>query len=153
VLRLVLPFLLWIKNNEGSSVWDVTIAGPPPRCQAWCRLVTVSTDPFTTFTRPTSPFLSERVMKCQPGNTKNGGTVLPIANLMADPELGSPSSYLPFILTIGLSRLISEIFTCDRETDIVCNADHYNSWPPYCDGPANNKLTLVIKVKKCEIVL
>jgi len=27
-------------------LWDVTIAGSP-RCPVWCRLVTVSTDPFT----------------------------------------------------------------------------------------------------------
>jgi len=74
---------------------DVTIAGPP-RCPVWCRLVTVPTFPFTTFTRP-YPFLSEWA-KCQPGNTRNGGTVLPIANLMADYESGTPSSCLRFIV-------------------------------------------------------
>jgi len=31
----------------------------------WCRLVTVPTDPFTTFSSPTGPFLFEWV-KCQP---------------------------------------------------------------------------------------
>jgi len=48
------------------SPWrDVTTAGPP-RCPVWCRLVTVPTDPATTFTSPTGPFLSESA-KCQPG--------------------------------------------------------------------------------------
>jgi len=46
----------------------------PPRCPVWCRLVTVPPNQFTTFTRPTGPFLSE-LAKCQPGNTQNGGTV------------------------------------------------------------------------------
>jgi len=49
---------------------DMTTAGPP-QCPVWCRLVTVPTDPFTTFTRPTGPVLSELV-KCQPGNSQNG---------------------------------------------------------------------------------
>jgi len=92
--------------------WEVTIAGPP-RCPVWCQLVTVPTDPFTAFTRPTGPFLSEWA-KCQPGNTQNGRTVLPIENLMADSESGSPVSYSSFLVTIGLSRLVLEIFECDR---------------------------------------
>jgi len=46
------------------------------------RLVTVFTDPLT---RTTAPFLSEWA-KCQPGNTQNGRTVLPIGNMMADSE-------------------------------------------------------------------
>jgi len=71
-------------NNKVSSVMDVTIAGLP-WCPVWCRLVTVPTDPFTTFTSPSSPFLSEWV-KCPPGNTQNGGTVLLIASLMAGSE-------------------------------------------------------------------
>jgi len=55
----------WIVLNADIKtryrpLWDVTIAGPP-RCLVWCRLVTVSTDPFTTFTSPTNPFLSEWV--------------------------------------------------------------------------------------------
>jgi len=73
-------------------------------------------------------------VKCQPGNTQNGGTVLPIANLMADSESGSPDSYSSFLVTKRLSRLVSEIFACDRQTD---NADHYYSWPPRCGWPAN----------------
>jgi len=64
-------------------------------------------------------------------------TVLPIANLMADSESGNPSSYLRFIVTVGLSHLVSEIFVCDRQTD---NADHYYSWPPHCGVPANPHL-------------
>jgi len=90
----------------------------PPLCPVWCRLVTASTNPVTTFTRPTGPFLSEWA-KCQPGNTQNGGTVLPIVNLMADSESGSPAFYSSFLvdLTICLSRLVSEIFACGRQTD------------------------------------
>jgi len=42
--------------------------------------------------RPTGPFLSEWT-KCQPENTQNGETVLPIANLMADSESGNQVSY------------------------------------------------------------
>jgi len=48
--------------------WDVTIAGPP-RCPVWCRLATVPTDPFTTFTRPTGPFLSEWANRETPQNS------------------------------------------------------------------------------------
>jgi len=57
--------------------------------------------------------------ECHPGNAQHGGTVLPIANLMADFESGSPVSYSSFLVTIGvgLSGLVSEIFACDRRTD------------------------------------
>jgi len=114
-------------------LWDETIAGPP-RCPVCCRLVTVPTDPFTIFTSPIGPFLSEWA-KCKPGNTQNGGTILPIANLMADSESGSPDSYLSFLVTIRLSRLVSEIFACDRQTDgQTDDADHYYS----CGRPVNN---------------
>jgi len=112
----------------------MTIADPP-RCPVWCRLVTFPTDSFTTFTRPTGPFLSEWA-KYQLGNTQNGGTILPIANLMADSESGSPVSYSSFIITICLSRLVPEIFTCDRQT--TDNAHHCYSWPPHCGKPASN---------------
>jgi len=93
----------------------VTICGPP-RCPVWFRLVTVLTDLFTTLTSPTGPLLPEWA-KSQPGNTQNGGNVLPIANLMADSKSGSPLSYSSFRATIGHSRLVSEIFACDRQTD------------------------------------
>jgi len=67
---------------------------------------------------------------------EDGLTVLPIANLMADSELGSPVFYSSFLVTMCLSRLILEIFACDgqtgRQTD---NVDHYYSWPPHCGGP------------------
>jgi len=55
-------------------------------------------------TMPNAPFLSLWVT-CRPGNAQNGGTVLPIANLMADSESGSPDSYSSFLVTIGFSRL------------------------------------------------
>jgi len=45
--------------------------------------------------------------------TQNGGTVFPIANLMADSDSGSPVSYSSFLVTIRLSRLVSEIIACD----------------------------------------
>jgi len=67
-----------------------------------------------------------------------------IANLMADCESGSPSSYSHFIVTIGLSRLVSEIFACDRQTD---NSNHYYSWPPHCGGPANRVVMLCNRLK------
>jgi len=77
------------------------------------RLVTVLSDPFT---RPNAHFfLNGR--RCQPGNTQNGGTVLPIANLMADSESGSPNSYSSCLVTIRLPRLVLEILACDRQTD------------------------------------
>jgi len=53
----------------------------------------------------------------QPENTQNGKTVLPITNLMADSEPGSPVSYPSFLVTICLSRLVSEIFACHTQTD------------------------------------
>jgi len=40
-----------------------------------------------------------------------------IANLMADSELGSPDSYSSILITIRLSRLVSVISACDRQTD------------------------------------
>jgi len=46
---------------------------------------------------------------------QNGGTILPIANLMADSASGSPSSYSHFIVTTDLPHLVSEIFACDRD--------------------------------------
>jgi len=117
---------------------DVTIAGQPPRCpvcgcfflsvklcirlcprcirrnrQCQSRLVTVPTDPFT---RPTAPLLCEWA-KCQSRNTQNGRIVLPIANLMADSESGIPDSYSSLLVTIRLSRLVSEIFACYSQTD------------------------------------
>jgi len=60
---------------------------------------------------PTGSFLSEWA-KCRPGNTQNGRTVLPIANLMADSESESPDSYSTFLVAIRLPRLVS-----DRQTD------------------------------------
>jgi len=36
---------------------------------------------------------------------------------MAASESGSPDSYSSFLVTIRLSRLVSEIFACDRHTD------------------------------------
>jgi len=104
---------------------DMTIAGQP-RCPVWCWLVTVPTDPDTTFTWPTCPFLSESA-KC----SQNGGTVLPIANLMVESESGSPSFYSHFIVTVGLSVLLSFGDVRIWQTD---NADHYYSWPPRCGG-------------------
>jgi len=68
--------------------------------------------------------------------TENSGTVPPITNLMADSELRSPDSYLGFLVTIHLSRLVSQIFACDGRTD---NADHHYSSPLHCGGPAKNQ--------------
>jgi len=78
-------------------------------------LVTVPTDPFT---RPTVPFLSEWA-KCQHGNTQNGGTVLPIANLMANSKSERTDSYSRFQVTIRLARLVSLRYSrvTDRRTD------------------------------------
>jgi len=95
----------------------VTIAGPP-RYPVWCRL-------YSTV------YWIKR-----PGNTQNGGTVLPIANLMVDYVSGSPDSYSSFLVTICLSRLVSEMFACNRQTDRRTSADHYYSWPSHCGGPA-----------------
>jgi len=63
--------------------------------------------------------------KVPTGNTQNGGNVLLIANVMAESESGSPDSYPSFLVTTCLSRLVLEIFVCDRQTD---NVDHYYSW-------------------------
>jgi len=88
---------------------------------------------FTTCTSPTGPFLFEWV-KSQPRNTQNGKTTIPIVNLMADSESGSPGYHSSFLGTWRLSRLVSEIIARDRQTTqtitIAC--------PPLCGGPANN---------------
>jgi len=73
--------------------------------------------------------------RCQPGNIQNGGTILTVTNLMADSESGSLDYCSNFLVTIRLSRLVSEIFACDGWMD---NADHYYSWLPQCGGPAIN---------------
>jgi len=76
-----------------------------------------------------------------PVNAQNGGTFLAIVNLMADSESGSPDSYSSLLVTICLSHLVSEVFTCDGQTDRQTdNADHYYSWPPHFGGPANNAI-------------
>jgi len=85
-------------------LWDVMIAGLP-RCPVWCLLVTVPTDPFTTFTRPTAVWIGE----VPTWNTQNGGTILPIANPLADSELVSPVSYSSFLVTTGLSLSFGDI--------------------------------------------
>jgi len=45
------------------------------------------------------------------------GTILSVANLMAYSEPGTPISYSSFIVTVGLSRSMSEIFACETRTD------------------------------------
>jgi len=61
----------------------------------------------------------------------------------ADSESGSPYSYSSFLVTIRLSRRVSEIFACDRRAN---NTDHHYRWPPHCGGPANiNTSVLVIE--------
>jgi len=62
-----------------------------------------------------------------------------------DSESGSPVSYSSFLITTRLSRLVSEIFPCDKHTDRQTdretdNVDHYYSWPPHCGGPTNNMM-------------
>jgi len=45
-----------------------------------------------------------------------------MAKLMADSESGSPDSYLSLLVTIRLSRLVSEVFesVTERRTDRQC---------------------------------
>jgi len=62
-----------------------------------------------------------------------------VANLTADSQSGSLDSYSTFLVTIHLSRLVSEIFARAIQMD---NADHYYSWPPHSGGPADNDATL-----------
>jgi len=54
---------------------------------------------------------------------------------MADSESGSPDS--SFLVTIGLSLLVLDIFACDRQTDGRTNGQR---GPPRCGGPANNRV-------------
>jgi len=60
-----------------------------------------------------------------PRHAQNGGTVLPVANLMADFESDTTISYSSLIVTITLSHLVLEIFACDRQTD---SPDHCYMW-------------------------
>jgi len=128
-------FLGWDKNFEGyhiayiqtdacktrhRALWDVTIAGPPRR-PVWCRLY------GTVYRRKWL------------GYTQNGGTVLPIANLTAHSESGSPDSYSNFLVTIHLSHsLVLEIFACDRQTDGRTTRTITIAGPNTCGGPARN---------------
>jgi len=74
------------------------------------------TVPNDLLTRPSSLCLSQWA-KCRPGNTGNDGTILSIANLMAGAASGSVDFYSSFLVTVRLSRLVLEIFACDRRTD------------------------------------
>jgi len=73
-----------INDSTKHYAKNSTVSNGRREAYYYTRLVTVPTDPLTTL-----KFLSEWA-KCQPGNTQNGGTVLLIANLMADSESGSP---------------------------------------------------------------
>jgi len=50
-------------------------------------------------------------------NAQNGETALPVANLMADSESGTPISYSRLIVATALTHLVSEVFTYDTQTD------------------------------------
>jgi len=90
------------KFNKASSIlghddsWPATI--PSVMLSLWYSL----SETTTTTT----------IRKSDLGNTQNGRTVLPSANLMADSE--SPDSYLSFLETVRLSHLV---LACDREMD------------------------------------
>jgi len=77
------------------------------------RSVTVPTEPLT---RSSCQCLSQ-LANCRSRNIQNSRTVLQIANLMANSEPGSPVSCSSFLVTIRLSRLVSEIFACDTLMD------------------------------------
>jgi len=97
-IMLQLDSCVTSKLTRYRPLWDMTTAGPL-RCPVWCCLCGIV------------------YRRKRPGNTQNGGTVLPIANLMADSESGSPDSCSSVLVTIRLSRLVSDIFACDRQTD------------------------------------
>jgi len=62
---------------------------------------------------------------------------------MADSKSGRPVSHLSFLVTMRLSRLVSEIFACDREMDRrTDNADYYYSCPlpPHRGGRASKSV-------------
>jgi len=52
------------------------------------------------------------------GNAQNGGTVLPVANLIADSKSGTLLSYSRLIITQALYCVVLEIFTCDTRTEV-----------------------------------
>jgi len=83
-------------------LWYVTIAGPP-HCPVWCHLDGI------VYRRddPETPKMAEPYFR-------------------SDGRFRSLVSYSSFLVTICLSRLVSEIFACDRWTD---NVNHYYSWP------------------------
>jgi len=113
----------YINTTRYRPLWDVTIAGMP-RCPECCHLY------GTVYQRGRT------------GNTQNGRSALPIANLVADSESGSPNSYSSFLVTICLSRFVSETFE-DRWTDR--QTDHYYSWSPHCGGPSNKSQRNLLK--------
>jgi len=112
-------------------LWEVTIAGFP-RCPVWSRLVTVPTDPLTTFTSPTGPFLSEWA-KCQPGNIQDGETYFRsrIWWQMLNVEAKFVFEFLSNDMFISLSFGDIRMWLTDRRTD---NTDHYYSWPHIVAG-------------------
>jgi len=56
------------------------------------------------------PSLRYSLLEKTTRNTQNGRTVLPISNLLADSESGSPNSYSIFNMSV------SERFACDGRT-------------------------------------
>jgi len=67
--------------------------------------------------------------KYRHGNSPDGG--LPIANLTEDSESESLGSYSDFLVGITIaSRLVSEIFACDTQTDRGTDRQTYNN--VYC---------------------
>jgi len=84
------------RNRQGIvryAVWDVT-----SRCPVSCRLYRTAYSSSKKVTRRHSKWLN---------HTSDRD--------MADSVSGSPDSYSSFLVTIHLSRLVSEIFACDRQ--------------------------------------
>jgi len=137
-----LDFQWMVIKTRYRPLWEVTIAGPP-RYPVWCRLVTVPTDPFTTFARPTGPFMSEWDPTRKYPNWRNR-----TSDLESDRRFWMgfwiekpgflfefPCNHVSISLSFGDIRVWQT--NGDRQTD---NTDHYYSWLPHCGGPANKQI-------------
>jgi len=109
-----------INNNKVSPVmrrddsWPATVPRVMPTgdCSLWSIHYTMQ---LHSLAEPAVFCLNGR--SANPETPKMAKPVLPIVNLMAGSESGSPVSYSSFLVTICLARLVLEIFACERQTD------------------------------------
>jgi len=140
---------LWRRNSTSGSNFDTCFATficmiVQNFSQTTHRLMTA---PNTPLTRP-----SLNRQSADPETPKWRNRVLPIANLMANSESISPVSYSSFLVTICLSRLVSEIFAYDRQTGRQRDP-HIVAAPFFCHIARMPCIAPVHQALRCQVDL